>query len=171
MEEARIPENEQQRLAHLQNLHVLDTPVEERFERITRVLRRVLDVPIAAVSLIDDRRQWFKSIQGLESAETPRNISFCSHAILNDKTLVIPDTKLDPRFSNNPLVTGEPNVRFYAGHPLKIADNIRVGTLCVFGTKPRNLQPEDLQFLQDLALTTSNELKTSMLKTLFTQRG
>ena len=171
MIEAEIPKNEQQRLAHLHNLHVLDTPIEERFERIGRLLCRVLGMPMAAISLVDADRQWFKSVHGLDVKQTPRKTSFCSHAILSDETLVVPDARLDPRFSDNPLVTGESNFRFYAGHPLKITDGIRIGTLCVFDTKPRTLLPEDLQFLQDLAVTTANELKTSMLKTLFNDSG
>lgn len=168
MIEAEIPKNEMQRLAHLQNLHVLDTPIEQRFERITRILCRILDMPLAAITLIDDNRQWFKSIQGAKLVETPRSVAFCSHTILNDEILVIPDATVDNRFYDNPLVINEPNIRFYAGYPLKVANNIRVGALCVFDIKPRNLSLEDCQFLEDLAITTVNQMKLSMFTNLLT---
>ena len=167
MQEAEIPSNEQQRLAHLQNLKILDTPREEVYDRITRMLCRVLDVPTAAISLIGENRQWFKSIRGLDITETPRSISFCAHTILEERTLIIPDTHADPRFADNPLVTHPPHIRFYIGHPLKMVDNIHVGTLCVYDTKPRELSSDDIQFLQDLSVTVTNELKASMLKSFF----
>lgn len=167
MQEAKIPPNEQQRLAHLQNLNILDTPSEERFDRITRILCRVLDVPVAAISLIDENRQWFKSIRGVDITETPRCIAFCAHTILEERTLIIPDTHADPRFADNPLVTGTPYIRFHAGHPLKMVDSIHVGTLCVYDTKPREISSDDIQFLQDLSITVTNELKASMFKSFF----
>ncbi len=167
MQEAAIPSNEQQRLAHLQNLKILDTPKEEAYDRIIRILCRVLEVPAAAVSFVDHDRQWFKSVRGLDITETPRSIAFCAHTILEDHTLIIPDTHADPRFADNPLVTHPPNIRFYAGHPLKMVDNIRVGTLCVYDTKPRALSFDDIQFLQDLSVTVTNELKSSMFKSFF----
>lgn len=167
MQEAEIPSNEQQRLAHLQNLKILDTPREEVYDRITRILCRVLDVQAAAISLVDEDRQWFKSIRGFDITETPRNVAFCAHTILEERTLIIPDTHADPRFADNPLVTHSPGIRFYAGHPLKIVDNIHVGTLCVYDTKPRKLLFDDIEFLQDLSVTVTNELKASMIKGLF----
>src|SRR5277367_6063100 len=100
-----LPPNERQRLATLRSLKILDTPAEERFERITRLARRLFDVPIASVSLIDADRQWFKSIQGLDSCESPRSISFCGHTILKEEPLVVPDACADERFRDNPLVT------------------------------------------------------------------
>jgi GAF domain-containing protein len=168
MQKAAIPANEQQRLAHLQNLNILDTPSDEKFNRITRLLCRILDMPVAAISLVDENRQWFKSIRGSDLTETPRCVSFCAHTILEDRTLVIPDTLSDPRFADSPLVLGAPHVRFYAGHPLKILDNIHVGTLCVYDTKPREMSDDDVQFLEDLAITVANELKAHMLKSFFT---
>ncbi|MBD2655356.1 GAF domain-containing protein [Synechocystis sp. FACHB-383] len=168
MQEAAIPSNEQQRLAHLQNLNILDTPSDEKFERITRLLCRVLDMPVAAISLVDENRQWFKSIRGSDLTETPRGISFCAHTILEDRTLIIPDALSDPRFADNPLVIDSPHIRFYAGHPLKMLDNIHVGTLCVYDTKPREMSDDDIQFLEDLSVTVANELKAYMLKSFFT---
>lgn len=167
MQEAEIPSNEQQRLAHLQNLKILDTPKDEVYDRITRMLCRILDVPIAAISLIDEDRQWFKSIRGFDITEAPRNASFCAHTILEERTLIIPDTHTDPRFADNPVVAYPPHIRFYAGHPLKMLDNIYVGTLCVYDIRPRELSFDDAQFLQDLSVTVTNELKSSMLKSFF----
>ena len=112
------PPDELDRVAELHNLHLLDTPPEERFDRLTRIAQRLFGVPIALVSLIDHDRQWFKSSQGLDARQTPRNISFCGHAILADGPLVVHDALLDPRFADNPLVTGPLAIRFYAGMPL-----------------------------------------------------
>jgi len=118
MQQPAIPDNETQRLAALHALDVLDTPPEERFDRITRIAARLMDVPICLVTLVDANRQWFKSCIGLDASETPRDISFCGHAILAPEALVIPDAAADPRFADNPLVAGEPRIRFYAGEPL-----------------------------------------------------
>src|SRR5437660_3237533 len=116
-----LPADEPERLAALQALNVLDTPPEERFDRITRVAGRLFGVPIALVSLVDASRQWFKSVQGLAERETAREVSFCGHAILGDDAFVVPDARSDPRFADNPLVTGPLQVRFYAGQPLSDA--------------------------------------------------
>jgi GAF domain-containing protein len=129
MLEPTVPADENTRLIALHALNLLDTPSEERFERITRIALRVFDVPIALISLVDADRQWFKSCQGLAFSETPRSISFCGHAILQDQVLVISDAWLDPRFRDNPLVTEDPHVRFYAGQPLTASDGSRVGPL------------------------------------------
>ncbi len=145
------PDNELDRIEALRALRVLDTPSEERFDRITRVVSRVLEVPIALVSLVDSNRQWFKSRQGLEACETGRDISFCGHAILDSEVFCVPDATLDPRFADNPLVTGPPEIRFYAGAPLTLPDGLRVGTLCAIDTRPRQLSDEQLQTLSDLA--------------------
>ena len=107
-----IPENELQRLATLRALNVLDTDAEERFDRITRLTRRIFSLPICVVTLVDADRQWFKSRQGLEVAETPREISFCGHAINHDGIFIVNDALKDPRFSDNPLVTEQPHIRF-----------------------------------------------------------
>ncbi len=158
MIEPAFAANEIQRVAALHNLHILDTPPEERFERVTRTAARLFKVPIALISLVDTNRQWFKSCQGLNASETPRNISFCGHAILEDKPLIIPDAKLDLRFADNPLVTGEPCIRFYAGRPLATRDGSKIGTLCIISPEPRQMSEVDLQSLNDLAAWAENEL-------------
>jgi len=117
MKKAPLPVNEEQRLAALRALCILDTPPEERFDRITRLAKKLFEVPIALITLVDAERQWFKSCQGLRVRETPRDISFCGHAILSQEGLVVPDTLLDERFADNPMVLGEAGIRFYAGRP------------------------------------------------------
>jgi GAF domain-containing protein len=160
------PANELIRLTTLQSLHILDTPPEERFDRITRIAQRLFNVPIALVSLIDSERQWFKSCQGLEVCETPRNISFCGHAILDNALFVVPDTLLDDRFRDNPLVTGGPKIRFYAGAPLSLGNGVILGTLCVIDRVPRHLTDEDQQLLVDLGQIAQQELLAMQLSTL-----
>ncbi len=155
---AELPKNEKERLAALKQLNILETPLEERFERITRIVSRSLNVPIAAVSLIDESRQWFKSIQGLSASETPRDAAFCAHAILEDELLLVADATQDERFADNPLVTSEPFIRFYAGYPLSLSKDIRVGTLCAIDYIPREFSSEDLEMLQDLAKMVESEL-------------
>jgi GAF domain-containing protein len=135
---APIPINEAQRLSALRSLLVLDTPPEERFDRITRFATSEFSVPVALVSLVDENRQWFKARAGLDACETARDISFCGHAIEEPGVLVIEDTLKDPRFADNPLVTGDPFIRFYAGAPLILPDSrLAVGTLCLIDTEPR----------------------------------
>lgn len=158
MIEAELPKNENERLAALIQLNILNTPLEERFERITRMVCRALNVPIAAVSLVDECRQWFKSIQGISASETPRNVAFCSHAILSDKIMVVPDATLDERFVENPLVTSDPAIRFYAGYPLSLDKEIRLGTLCAIDVKPRQLSDDELLILHDLGRMVECEL-------------
>ncbi|MEP7189789.1 MAG: PAS domain S-box protein, partial [Roseiflexaceae bacterium] len=167
MLEPTVPADEDARLTALRALNLLDTPVEERFERITRTAIRTFNVPIALVSLIDANRQWFKSCQGLTFSETPRSISFCGHAILQDQALVIPDAWLDPRFIDNPMVTGEPHIRFYAGQPLAAPDGSRVGTLCLIDRRPREFSADDLSALRDLAYWVERELQTVQLSDAF----
>lgn len=149
--------HEDSRLATLRSLGILDTPPEERFDRITRVASALFDVPVALVSLVDANRQWFKSCVGLELPETPRAVSFCAHAILGHETLVIPDTLEDPRVADNPFVTGEPRVRFYAGRPLR-TDGEALGTLCLIDYRPRTLDERELGLLDDLAAWAEQEL-------------
>jgi diguanylate cyclase (GGDEF)-like protein len=155
---APTPDDEKERLESLRSLGVLDTEPEERFDRFTRVARRIFGVPIALVSLVDENRQWFKSRQGLDATETPRDISFCGHAICRDDALVVSDTLTDERFADNPLVTENPNIRFYAGHPLVGPDGRKVGTLCLIDREPRAVDKEDLQMLADLAAMVEGEL-------------
>lgn len=167
MKTPEIPSNESRRLAALRSLNVLDTPAEARFDRITRAAQQHFQVSIALVSLVDEERQWFKSRQGLEAIETPRDISFCGHAILSDDIFYIPNALKDPRFADNPLVTGPPNIRFYAGAPLHAPDGKRVGTLCIIDDKPREFSAEELAVLRDLADEVEQELGKSLTRVTF----
>lgn len=154
----RKPDDEAARLKNLHSLKLLDTAPEERFDRLTRLARRLFDVPIALVSLVDANRQWFKSSAGLDASETPREISFCGHAILQDQILEICDAEQDERFHDNPLVTDKPGIRFYAGHPLGLEDGSKLGTLCLLDTRPRKLNDEERELLRDLAGMAEQEM-------------
>lgn len=154
----RKPDDEAARLKNLHSLKLLDTAPEERFDRLTRLARRLFDVPIALVSLVDANRQWFKSSAGLDASETPREISFCGHAILQDQILEICDAEQDERFHDNPLVTDKPGIRFYAGHPLGLEDGSKLGTLCLLDTRPRKLNDEERELLRDLARMAEQEM-------------
>jgi hypothetical protein len=156
---ACIPEDEAERLAILRSVQLLDTPPEERFDRFTRLAARVFDVPISLLTFVDEDRQWFKSRVGLPLPETSRNTSFCAHAILEDSPLVVPDALQDERFAMNPLVTGDPRIRFYAGVPLKISGQA-VGTLCLVDTRPRSLSKGELDSLQDFGSLLEKELQS-----------
>ncbi|NIV76045.1 MAG: GAF domain-containing protein, partial [Gammaproteobacteria bacterium] len=140
---ARLPENEAERIRSLRRCSILDTEPEERFDRYTRIAAGLFNVPIALVSLIDTERQWFKSRHGLEATETHRDMAFCAHAILGDDVLHVPDALQDARFADNPLVTRDPRIRFYAGIPLTLADGSRAGTLCLLDHRPRCLDESD----------------------------
>jgi diguanylate cyclase (GGDEF)-like protein len=161
-----IPENEPSRIATLRALHILDTAPEERFDRLTRLAKRLFGVPIALVSLVDVDRQWFKSCVGLTATETPREVSFCGHALHNDEIFEIPDALLDQRFFDNPLVSGAPEIRFYAGCPLTVANGSRLGTLCVIDIQPRRLDDEERQLLRDLARMAEQEIAAVQLATM-----
>lgn len=154
MQIAPLPKNEAARLTALKGLEILDTPEEPMFDEITKLASMICNVPISLVSLIDETRQWFKSHHGLNARETPRSLAFCSHAILGEEVFVIPNAKNDNRFKNNPLVNGDPNVIFYAGIPLALDDQIKLGTLCVIDNKPRELNEEQLQMLRLLGKQT-----------------
>ena len=160
---APIPTDEAARLAALRELDVLDTEPEERFDRLTRIAQDMFGTPIALVSLIDADRQWFKSAQGLGVAETSREVAFCSHAILGDEVMVVPDAAADPRFADNPLVTDDPDIRFYAGAPLTTSDGHAVGTLCVIDTQPREWSAAQSRVLRDLADVVEEELNQARL--------
>lgn len=165
MEAPRLHEDEARRMAALRALGILDTPPEERFDRVTRLAQHMFDVPIAVVSLVDGDRQWFKSIQGLDATETPRDVSFCGHAILQDGLLVVPDATLDQRFVGNPLVDGDPEIRFYAGFPLEAIDGEKLGTLCIIDRKPRDLDERERAVLRDLGEMVVRELSALQLAT------
>lgn len=152
------PANERQRLETLRSLQLLDTAPEERFDRVTRLAKQIFGVQIALVSLVDANRQWFKSRQGLDATETPRDISFCGHAILDDRIMVVNDATSDERFCDNPLVCGDPNIRFYAGYPLSAPDGSRVGTLCVIDDQTRDISKEQLRLLRELGRMVEEEM-------------
>jgi len=160
-----IPHDEQARIETLRSLNVLDTLPEERFDRMTRMAKRMFDVPIALVSLVDENRQWFKSCIGLNVRETSRDISFCGHAILGGGAITIKNTTEDQRFADNPLVLDAPNIRFYAGCPLSLNGH-KLGTLCIIDQKPRRFEKEDVEALQDLAAMVERELEAIQLATL-----
>lgn len=155
-----IPHNESARIAALHALNVLDSEPEERFDRLTRLAKRVFNVPYSTISMIDDHRQWFKSMQGLSLCETSRDISFCAHAILFDEILYVENALKDERFHDNPVVTGDPKIRFYAGCSLNV-NGFKMGTFCVFDKKPRAFTAEDRQLLKDLAALAEQELAIS----------
>ncbi len=144
------PASEQQRLAALYQLLLLDTPPEQRFDMIVEFAASEFDVPICLITLLDNERQWFKARVGLDVCSTPRDISFCGHAILQPGVMVVPDAAEDPRFADNPLVTSEPHIRFYAGAPLTLPSGHAVGTLCIIDTKPRTLDNVELSILASL---------------------
>lgn len=166
MQKPAKPANEAARLGRLRGLNILDTLPEERFDRLTRLARRLFDVPIALVSLVDENRQWFKSAQGLDVTETSRDISFCGHTILGDGIMAIPDASLDERFHDNPLVMAEPNIRFYAGCPLILPDGNKLGTLCIIDSEARELCDYDKKLLSDLAGMAEQELAAIQLATI-----
>lgn len=158
MAERPTPDTEAHRLQVLLSLNILDTPAEERFDRITRLAARLFGVPIALVSLVDANRQWFKSRHGFDVVETERSVSFCTHAIQQDDVMVVEDAAHDPRFSANPLVTADSGIRFYAGAPLAAPDGARVGTLCLIDRTPRHFDADQCIVLRDLAAIVANEL-------------
>ncbi|MDE8558406.1 GGDEF domain-containing protein [Pantoea agglomerans] len=158
MKAPEIPADEAQRLSQLRALNIMNTPAEERFDRLTRLARRLYDVPIALVSLLEADHQWFKSAQGYKPQGSPRNISFCGHAILQDEIMIVEDAQKDARFYDNPLVTGEPHIRFYAGCPLRAPGGAKMGTLCIIGREPRQFNEEDQATMRDLAAMAEAEL-------------
>ena len=161
---APIPVNEAERLEALRSYGILDTHPEEEFDAITRMAARLCGTPIALISLVDVARQWFKSKVGLDVTETPREVAFCAHAILQQEPLVVPDAQDDPRFSENPLVTSDPNVRFYCGIPLTSEKGLGLGSLCVIDKKPRRLTAEQMEDLQVLgqAVVTKLQLRRTL---------
>lgn len=154
-----IPRNEAERIQVLRDLLILDTDPEARFDAITTYCQSRFGAEIALVSLVDTDRQWFKSACGIDARETPRAISFCGHAILQDEVLIVKNALEDPRFSDNPLVIGPPHIRFYAGAPLKLSSGFNVGTLCIIDSKPMKLEPEEIEHFKILAHAVSMELE------------
>ncbi|MDE1920248.1 MAG: GAF domain-containing protein [Candidatus Omnitrophica bacterium] len=167
---APVPDNEQERLESLRSLSILDTPMEERFDRITKIAQKLFNVPVSTLSLVDSNREWFKSCQGLDASEGPRAISFCGHAMLADDLFVIPDALTDPRFSDNPMVTGKPHIRFYAGQYLRGPGGHKIGTLCIKDYKPREFPGEQCALLKDLAVWVEMELNSKELSHALEER-
>ena len=165
MQSPAIPRNEKTRLETLRALKILDSDPEERFDRLTRLAKRLFGSSIALISLVDADRQWFKSSFGLEVKETTRELSFCGHAILGDEIFEVSDALLDNRFADNPLVTGNPNIRFYAGCPLAVANGSKLGTLCILDQEPRHFDEDDKTLLRDLARMVEVELSALQLAT------
>ena len=173
MQAPEIPGDEELRLHALREYDILDTPPDPSLDHVTRLAASILRVPISLVSLIDSDRQWFKSKFGLLADETGRDVSFCGHAILQDGVFVVPDAAADPRFAGNPLVVGEPNIRFYAGAPLRTSDGFQVGTLCVIDTEPREgLTEFEANALEAMAVLVVDEMELRQAeRTVATQRN
>jgi diguanylate cyclase (GGDEF)-like protein len=165
------------RLLSLHSLRLLDSAPEDRFDRITQMAKRLFDVDICLVSLVDSDRQWFKSRQGLSACETSRDVSFCGHAILEERAFIIEDTLEDPRFADNPLVSGEPRIRSYAGYPVHAPNGHRIGTFCLIDRLPRNFSDRDRETLKDFAnlvddeLASSSEMHVDALTRIANRRG
>ncbi|OON39422.1 GGDEF domain-containing protein [Izhakiella australiensis] len=158
MKKPEIPADEPFRLGELRGLDLLHTPAEERFDRLTRLAKRLFNVPNSVVALLDDRYLWFKSCEGFSSKPINREDTFCAHAILRDEVLVVEDAHTDDRFHDNPAVTDSPHIRFYAGCPLRTPAGARVGTLCLFDSEPRSFSEDDNHTLRDLASMAEAEL-------------
>lgn len=158
MQKPDIPDNEGERTRAIQNLGMIYSPSEARFDRITRLLCRHFDIDTALITIVYKEIQWFKSLQGLNACSTDREVSFCGHAILSDEPLIVENTLIDPRFMDNPLVLEGPRIRFYAGQPIRDAFGVIIGTLCAIDSVPRTFSPEDRQDLRDFALLVEAEI-------------
>jgi GGDEF domain-containing protein len=163
---APIPVNDTGRLHALREGFCAYAPREERFDRITRTAKRLLNVPISLISIVEQDEQWFRSVQGIEVDHTARDISFCGHAVAINKPLCIPDAWEDIRFHDNPLVIGPPGIRSYLGWPLEIAPGLAVGSLCVIDTMPRTFGPDEWEALKDLANMAEAELRMRAMSSL-----
>lgn len=163
-----IPKDEPKRIEKLHALSILDTAAEERFDRLTRLAKRIFKADFSIITLVDSDRQWFKSTTAAQALpeETDREISFCAHAILGDKAMVVEDASKDERFHDNPVVINDPKIRFYAGYPLRQNDGSALGTLCILSSEPRHFSADDLQMLNDLGAMAEQELGAIQSSTL-----
>ena len=160
---ASKPANEFERLKALRRLKILDSLPEDQFDELTYLASYICKTPIALISLVDHSRQWFKSCYGLDIQETPRDISFCAHAILEEDIFLVKDASADLRFSDNPLVTGGPGIKFYAGVPLTTEEGHNIGTLCVLDQTSRELDNEQLKALKALSSQVMKQLELRIL--------
>lgn len=163
-----IPKDEYNRVEKLRALNILDTSAEERFDRLTRLTKRIFKADISIITLIDSDRQWFKSTTATQAfpSELSRDISFCAHTILEEGVLVVEDATKDARFKGNPIVVNDPKIRFYAGYPLRMNDGSALGALCVLDTKPRRFSADDRQILEDLGAMAEQEIAVVRSSTL-----
>ncbi|WP_238937582.1 GAF domain-containing protein [Pseudoalteromonas sp. S16_S37] len=157
MKKPEKPANEPLRIQTLNQLGLLDTEPDPKLDRLTEFVAHVFCVPVALISLVDSERQWFKSKVGLDACETSRDISFCGHAILGPDVFVVPNALKDGRFKDNPLVTGPPHIRFYAGAPLVHKNGSALGTLCLIDIEPRTFDEDDMKVLREVADKVVNE--------------
>jgi GAF domain-containing protein len=159
MQKAPIPKNDLARVCAVQGLHLLDTASEDRFDRITKEAIKKFSVPISTITLVDKDREWFKSVQGLDKREGPRDISFCGHALMSEVMLIINDTLKNPMFADNPMVKGDPFIRFYAGKSLyDHKSKLPVGVFCIKDTKPRQMNLREMNDFLDLASQAEEEI-------------
>ncbi|NGZ85896.1 GGDEF domain-containing protein [Duganella aceris] len=162
----QTPTNEAQRIHVLHSLGLLDALPDERFDRLTRLAKRLFGVPVAKVTLVDDEAVFALSCAGQASGPVPRALSFCAHAIVNDGVLLVPETRNDPRFHDNPYVTQAPFIRFYAGCPLEVPGGARLGSLCLIDFEPRQFSAEDVSLLRDLAAMVEQEMAAVQMATV-----
>ena len=169
MRQSPVPSNEAKRLQTLLDLQILDTPPDPDLDDVVRLASAICQTPISLISFLDSNRQWFKAAVGLEQKETPRDVAFCAHAICENEMMVVEDASCDPRFSENPLVQGEPQIRFYAGSPLLINEDAGVGTLCVIDRVPRKLTDLQKTALRALSRQVVHQLELRQLRTLLSR--
>lgn len=156
---APVPKNEKKRLEVLWQYDVLDTVPEQVFDDLVELAATICEAPVAMITLVDEKRQWFKAKTGVTSSETSRDVSFCGHAIMQQELFIVPDATMDVRFAGNPLVTSDPKIRFYAGAPLITPDGYALGTLCVIDKVPRTLRPDQKRALQILSRHVMTQLE------------
>jgi GAF domain-containing protein len=159
MKYAPIPDDESERMADLKALNILDTPREARFDNLTELVADVFEVPMVFLTMVDSDRQWYKSTCGIDVSSTPRNVSFCAHAIAESEAMVVPNASEDSRFADNPFVTGEFHLRFYAGVPLHGRNGKAIGALGLVDREPREFSPKQVGRLKKFAALVENEIQ------------